>query len=473
MSAIALPTPLTPRWTPLRPHEPQTQLCVDTDWQPRGRPYVRFPMVPAGRRSGKTERAKRQIIKYGLRSKPGSRFFFGAPTRDQAKRIYWDDLKAMIPAHLRFRPRETDLSIRTRLNQEFVVVGMDRPERIEGSPWDGGVLDEYANMDKDAFDAHVRPALSDRMGFCWLIGVPEGRNHYYEKWVAAAEDVTGNWGRYTWHSADILPKEEVDAARRDLDALTFRQEYEADFVNFVGQAYYEFTRETHCAKIRERYNPRADLHVCFDFNVDPGVCAIVQEMHLPLVTVPSPVRIRGQLLFGQRITQQETPGTGVVGEVYIPVNSNTPAVCRKLIADFGQHQGHVFVYGDATGGARGSAKTEGSDWDLVKNALYAHFTPQRVSFRVPEANPTERARINAVNSRLRSLDGTIRCMVDPIAAKHVVIDLEGVRLLEGGSGEIDKKRDPHLTHISDALGYYIVDRFPVRRSVITSQPLRI
>jgi hypothetical protein len=53
-------------------------------------------------------------------------------------------------------------------------------------------------------------------------------------------------------------------------------------------------------------------------------------------------------------------------------------------------------------------------------------------------------------------------MVDPIKAKHVVKDLEGVTLLEGGSGEIDKKKTPELSHISDALGYYIAREFPIK-----------
>ena len=33
--------------------------------------------------------------------------------------------------------------------------------------------------------------------------------------------------------------------------------------------------------------------------------------------------------------------------------------------------------------------------------------------------------------------------------------------LSGGSGEIDKKKHPLLSHISDALGYYVEYRFPV------------
>jgi hypothetical protein len=52
-------------------------------------------------------------------------------------------------------------------------------------------------------------------------------------------------------------------------------------------------------------------------------------------------------------------------------------------------------------------------------------------------------------------------MVDPARAPHVIKDLEGVRLLTGGAGEIDKKADPMLSHISDALGYLIAKEFPV------------
>ena len=377
------------------------------------------------------------------------RFFAAAPTRDQAKRIWWDCLKAMVPKWaMHGKPSESELVIRFRNGSSIWVVGMDKPERIEGSPWDGGVLDEFANMKPHTWGAHVRPALSDRLGWCDLIGVPEGRNHYYDMAEAAKARMLelgtdSDWGFYTWKSADVLPPEEVEAARRDLDPLTFQQEYEASFVNFVGQAYYPFS-DQHKAKLE--YNPKAPLIVCLDFNVEPGVAWISQEMRLPI----------------------GNDGTGVVGEVYIPRNSNTPAVCRKLIEDWGEHGGKVKVYGDATGGARGSAKVAGSDWDLVTEALRGHFG-QRVSFHVPKSNPTERARVNAVNSRLLSGDGTIRLQVDPTRAPHVVRDFEGVRTLEGGSGEIDKKSDPNLTHITDAGGYYIVREFPiVRRGASTA-----
>ncbi len=67
-----------------------------------------------------------------------------------------------------------------------------------------------------------------------------------------------------------------------------------------------------------------------------------------------------------------------------------------------------------------------------------------------------------LNSRLRSSAGLVRLMVDPVHAPHVVLDFEGVTTLPGGSGEIAKKKHLDLSHITDALGYYIDHRFPVK-----------
>ena len=213
------------------------------------------------------------------------------------------------------------------------------------------------------------------------------------------------------------------------------------FTNFEGRAYYPFAWETHCASLRNLYNPRAPLAFCFDFNVEPGVACICQEVTLP----------------------NGLEGTAVIGEVYIPRNSNTPAVCRKLIQDWGKHEGRIVCYGDATGGSRGSAKVEGSDWDLIKAEFRRSPFAQRIAYDVPNSNPPERARVNAMNSRLKSESGDIRLMVDATVAPHVVKDLEGVVLLKGGSGEIDKKSTPELTHISDAMSYYIVRKFPTTK----------
>jgi hypothetical protein len=426
---------LTERWNKLR-HHTQQQEYLRSD--------ARFNVVPAGRRSGKTECAKRKGIMRAITEAEWSDawFVFAAPTHSQAKRIFWSDLKAMIPKSLiRGIPSEGTLSIRLVNGAEITVLGLDAPERVEGRPVNGVVLDEYGNMKESVWMEHLRPALSDRRGWVDFIGVPEGRNHYYDLYKNAQADETGDWATFTWTSEDILDADEITAAKRDLDELTYNQEYKASFVTFEGQAYYAFDEKVHAVG-GVTYDPNDDLIFCFDFNVSPGTAVICQE------------------------TKEQT---NVVAEVYIPNNSNTPAVCNRLIADWKDHKGSVLCYGDATGGARGTAQIHGSDWDLIKNTLRPVFG-SRLKFRVDKANPKERVRVNAMNSRLMGADGTVKLRVDAAKAPMTVKDLEGVRLLAGGSGEIDKKVDPKLTHLTDALGYYVVKRHPVRpRHISTVQ----
>ena len=459
----------TPRWYPLKAHPEQTRL-----WNSESR----FCVVPAGRRSGKTERAKRKGIMKAYTLPPGSRIGFGAPTRQQAKDIFWEDLIKFIPRWMmRGDPHVTDMSIRLRNGNEIRVVGMDKPERVEGQPWDWFCLDEYANCKEEAWFAHLKPALDTigREGGAWLIGVPEGRNHYYELYKKAQADDSGEWDAFTWYSADILPAKTIEAAKRDLDELTYQQEYEANFVNFSGQAYYPFRDTVHAATpIHQKYNPRAPLIFCFDFNVEPGVAAVLQEGTAPdMRPAPPQATVGGKALFGEKepLHRPDVEATLVIGEVYIERNSTTPNVCNRLIHDWGDHEGPIHLYGDATGGARGTAQLHGSDWDLIIDIMYRHYGRNRV-FRYGHRNksngtwhnPTERSRVNAVNTRLMSGDKTVRMLVDPKHAPHVVRDFEGVRLLEGGSGEIDKKdgEASGLTHISDAVGYYIEHRFSTK-----------
>jgi hypothetical protein len=437
------------RWYKMRYHPEQARL-----WASKSR----FNVVPAGRRSGKTEIVgKRKLITRAMIGTkfPVPRFFVGAPTRDQAKRIYWEDLKAMVGRENMLRdPSETQLVIYLLNMAEIHVLGMDKPERIEGSPWDGGVLDEFANMKKDTWSEHVRPALSDRSGWCDFIGVPEGRNHYYildqmakERFLEdSRKGRVPEWNPFWWPSSDILPPNEIEAAKRDLDELTYMQEYEASFIHFAGLAYYAYNERKHLGRLA--YDPKVTLIFCFDFNVSPGVAAICQQQQLP--------------------NPSNQYGTGIIGEVWIPRSSNTIKVCDRLIEDWGNHQGRIICYGDASGGAKGTAKILGSDWQLIKQKLWGHFGKNRVYFKVPLQNPRERDRVNSVNARLLSVTGEIRLMIDPAKAPHVVQDFEGTMVTEDGTGAIEKTKDRDRSHLTDAIGYHIYREFPLKKQYQTA-----
>jgi hypothetical protein len=433
----------------LRPHMVQRAFSLSR---------ARFNVVPAGRRSGKTEIAKRKLVrssvapyKLGGSRFPDPKYFCGAPTRDQAKRIFWNDIKLMTRELKLWRrdPSESQLICFLWPNVEIHIIGLDKPERIEGHPWDGGILDEYGNMKKEAWPENIRPALADRQGWCDLIGVPEGRNHYYQEWLKAKADEVGYRAGYHWKSADILSAKEISDAQSDMDPLTYEQEFEGSFVNFTGMVYYQFREELHYSKCRDNYNPDDPLIFTFDFNVSPGTAAILQE----------------QTDWPSHLDDIENDTiTSAIGEVWIPRGSNTEIVCKRLIKDWGNHRGHVFCYGDSTGGAKGTAKVRGSDWDLIKQHLYPQFG-NRLHFKVKKSNPRERQRVNSVNSRLCSISGDTHFQVDARHCEHIIQDFEGTRVLDGSAGEIDKDSDPELTHLSDGIGYYVHNEYPVIKMV--------
>ena len=378
---------------------------------------------------------------------------FAAPTNDQARRIYWEDLKAMVPPNLIRRISESRLEVQILTGTTFQVAGMDKPQRIEGMPIDGIVLDEYADMKPETWTHSVRPALDSpgRPGWAVFIGKAKLGAAHYRKLCNDVIAGRPGWEYYHWKSSTVLTEDEIEEAKRDLDPLTFACEYDAEWGNAEGRAYYCFQRELQ-ANQRLHYDPWRPLILCFDFNVSPGSAVICQELEY-----------EGQRhLVGPDGNQYTVAPfvTAVIGEINIPRNSNTVAVCRRIAEDWKGHKTDVLCYGDATGGAKGTAKIKGSDWELIEAELRPVFG-DKLDFYVKRANPPERARINAVNSRLLTTDGTIHCLVDPEKAPTVVDDFDNVLLLEGGAGEIDKKKDKTITHWTDAFGYYIESEHPI------------
>ncbi len=414
----------------------------------------RFIVVPAGRRSGKTLFSKRRLVKKAISNNKhiGARFIASAPTHMQAKRIFWADLKKLVPKKLQIsRPNETSLSIFLSNGSEIQVVGLDEPSRIEGNPITHIILDEYGNMKPNVWSEHIRAGLSDHKGSADFIGVPEGRNHYYDLFLEAQKDENEEWETYEWPSSDILDADEIKSAKSLLDPITYDQEYNAKFVSFQGAAYYQFSQE-HAGNPLQ-YQAHKPLIFCFDFNVSPGVAVVCQEFE-------GNYQYNGSAFSGESFT-------AVIDEVHIPNNSTTPKVCNRLVDRYGAHKQQVRCYGDSTGGARGTAKVDGSDWDLVKKILQPVFG-HNLRMDIPRANPRERVRLNAVNSRLKSMDNSIRLRIDNKSAPNLVKDLEGVRLKEE-TGEIDKS-DLKLTHLTDALGYYIARKFPTTARVTVMEP---
>jgi hypothetical protein len=365
---------------------------------------------------------------------PLGRYLCGAPTQDQATNLWLDEpegLLAFLPSWAVVGVRRSNPPQITLANGTIIrIVGLDKPMRSEGEPWDGIIVDEYSECKANVW-RYIRPMLSTpgREGWAVLLSRPRGAAHMKKLYDEAP--MKNGWRALHWTSESILPPEEITAAKADMDELEYRSEYLAEFVTYAGRAYHAFERPVHLVDHID-YDPKRALNFCFDFNVDPGTASVWQE----------------------------TDMSNCLDAVSIPRNSTTDAVCRRLIQDWGEHPGKVFIYGDASGGSRGSAKTVGSDWVIVKEMLRPVFKG-RLFFRVPLANPLQRARLNAVNRRLRDANGKVGVRIDGSRAMKMADDFEQTMLLEGGSGELDKKSDLMVTHLTDGFGYYAIKEFPV------------
>ena len=225
-------------WEPLKHHDIQAQA-----WTTK----ARFALLAAGRGSGKTTLARRRCVRFLPVEKPWSdpKYFYGLPTRDQAKRVAWAQLQSLIPAPWIKRVYESDLRIKTVFGSELFVVGLDKPQRIEGDQWDGGVVDEYADQRPGIFDRTIRPALTHRKGWFWGIGVPKrigiGAVEFRERFGKWEKSDDPNFAAYTWSSEDILPPEECAQAREQLSADDYNEQFRGSFISLRGLVFHAFS----------------------------------------------------------------------------------------------------------------------------------------------------------------------------------------------------------------------------------------
>ena len=410
----------------------------------------RFICVAAGRRSRKDLIGVSKLLVdpgRGAFDLPGHTFIFAAPTRPQAKAIFWEILKRDTKFAQASRPLETELKIKLINGSELVVAGLDKPERIEGvtfPPIKAILVTEFPNCKPDVWGDHIRPILSDNDGWAILNGVPEGMNHWYDKCVYAAggsiPNPTANngvfaenpedaeWCFYSWFSADVLPEKEIEAAKRELDERTFRQEYEASFESDAGIAYYAFNQKN----IRKcEYNPNINLDIGMDFNVNP-MCSV-----------------EGHIRDGAFHQHSES----------VLINSNTQEMINHLIDKYNlvkNRQGmyNVTVYPDATGSARETNATF-TDLQLLRRAGF--------TVKARKANPLQRDRINSMNAAMKPMVGNPRYYVDP-SCKNTIDDYSKVQRL--ADGRLDKNQEEvgkAKVHISDACGYLIDFNFPIHK----------
>ncbi len=201
----------------------------------------RFGAIVTHRRFGKTVLSLNQLVISALenkRRKPEPRYGFIQPFLGQVKTTAWQyllDATDQIPG---IEVNISDLRV-TLPNGGWVrLFGADNPQAFRGGYFDKVVMDEYAKMAPFLFSQIIRPTLTDFLGSCYFLDTPQGRNDFYHRCQQAQSDPDWFFAMHKASETGIIPQSELDAARKDMTADEYAQEYECSFEASVKGAIY-------------------------------------------------------------------------------------------------------------------------------------------------------------------------------------------------------------------------------------------
>jgi len=385
---------------------------------------ARFRVVVAGRRFGKTYLSTTELLRYAALGR-NRNVWYVAPTYKAAKDIAWDMLKDEVPKGWIRKINESELSMRLVNGSVISLKGAEKPDNLRGRSVDFVVLDEFADMKPETWTEVLRPSLSDKQGHALFIGTPKGRNHFYDLWTQDLDD----WAsfQFTTLEGGNVPDYEIEAAKRDLDERTFKQEYEAAFVNYSGIIYYNFDRQD---SVESTLLGDDHLHIGMDFNLDP---------------MSAVVSIRD----GSKLR--------IIDEIVI-YGSNTDEMVDEIKLRYPNKR--ITIYPDPACRQRKTSAGGKTDLSILVNAGFA--------VKVRERHTSVRDRINSVNARLKTSDGERHLFVDP-KCKQTIKSLERQTYKEGTS---QPDKDSGYDHMNDALGYLVDYLYPIKREHDIPQPTR-
>jgi len=223
----------------------------------------------------------------------------------------------------------------------------------------------------------------------------------------------------TRQNAKNLPKDYIPSLRKSYPANLVDAYIDGLFVNLTsGSVYPSFCRKQNHTDATIR--PGEQLHVGMDFNINRMAATIhVIRDGLPMLLEEA------TSLF------------------------DTPAMIVELKRRFPGHS--ITVYPDASGKNRKSVNGSESDHSLLRAAGFMVM--------VNPSNPAVRDRVLAVNAIFLNIDHKRRYLVNTDNCPVTTQVLEQQAYTENGEPNKDGTEDP-----VDALGYFIVQRFPIAGS---------
>ena len=247
---------------------------IEMDYQPRlaFMPFhnrtQRWACLVAHRRAGKTVAAANDLIRAAAECQsPWPHFAYVTPYRSQGKSVAWQYLKHYARPIMK-SANEAELFITLLNGAKISIFGADNADAMRGLGFDGCFLDEYGDFRSSVWGSVIRPALSDRQGWCVFAGTPKGKNQFWDIYNTA-QRIPSEWFCMALKASDskLLPEGELNAAKAQLSEDQYLQEMECSFEASILGAYFgtEMREATEQGRVtRVAYDNNVPTHTAWD-----------------------------------------------------------------------------------------------------------------------------------------------------------------------------------------------------------------
>lgn len=192
----------------------------------------RFRISACGRRWGKTLSGGNELLQFALEYND-ILCWWVAPNYRQANIPFRLIRRAFRNTGLFRDVSKTDLRIEFINDSVIEFRSGDDPDNLRGEGLLMVVVDEAAYVTRELWENVLRPSLSDTGGKGILKSTPKGKNYFFEMFQRGLDPEYPDFASFSFPSESnpFIPKLEIEAAKRELPELVYRQEYLAEFLD--------------------------------------------------------------------------------------------------------------------------------------------------------------------------------------------------------------------------------------------------
>lgn len=192
-------------------------------------------------------------------------------------RVIYDSLRALgvdaVSSKFSNNPDSGNMHIKTKWGFDLQCRSARHPESLVGEGLDFVLIVEGGRHKRRMWGDYVRPALSDKRGWSFTSGVPEGAAEtslLYSLFNRGQDPTKKSWWSIqmpSWTNDVVFPGGRMDPeiieAKDDLTDDEFDRQYGAKFVDNIGRVMKEWDDDEHVADLE--YDRKLPLYAAVDF----------------------------------------------------------------------------------------------------------------------------------------------------------------------------------------------------------------